>query len=70
MNLRTTISRTSRSRRRLPAPARRPGLFLGVAAAGAVMVNVLVGADPAAQAEAGSAESVAVAQALGLTAQS
>ncbi|MGY1616171.1 transglycosylase SLT domain-containing protein [Geodermatophilus sp. SYSU D00691] len=70
MNLRTTIARTSASRRRLPAPSRRPGLYLGVAAAGAVMVNVLIGADPAAQADAGSTQSVAVAQALGLSAQS
>jgi hypothetical protein len=41
-----------------------------VAAAGALAVNVLVGAGPAAQAESGSSQSVSVAQQLGLTAQS
>jgi hypothetical protein len=41
-----------------------------VAAAGAVLVNVLVGTDPAAQAEAGATGSVSVAQQLGLTAES
>jgi hypothetical protein len=68
MNLRTTISGL---RARRPAlPTRRPALYLGVATAGALMVNVLVGADPAAQAESGSSQSVSVAQQLGLTAQS
>jgi hypothetical protein len=43
-------------------------LFLGVAAAGAVAVNVLLGAEPAAQADATG--SVSVAEELGLTAQS
>lgn len=57
--------------RRSPAALRRrPALYVGVAAAGAVLVNVFVGVEPAAQAEAGTSESVAVAQALGLTAQS
>ncbi len=56
--------------RRSPAALRRrPGVYLGVAAAGAVLVNLLIGVDPAAQAEAEVAESVSVAQALGLTAQ-
>ncbi|CCG03736.1 Peptidoglycan-binding coiled-coil domain protein [Blastococcus saxobsidens DD2] len=41
-----------------------------MAAAGAVMVNVLVGVDPAAQAEPGTPQSVSVAQELGLSAQS
>jgi hypothetical protein len=62
--------RSGRSRRRPPAAVRRPGLWLGMAAAGAVLVNVLVGADPAAQAEAGAAEPVSVAQQLGMTADS
>ena len=62
--------RSARSRRRPPAPGRRPGLYLSVAAAGALMVNVVVGMEPAAQAEAGSSESISVAAELGLTAQS
>ncbi|WP_369254875.1 hypothetical protein [Geodermatophilus amargosae] len=58
-------------RRRGPlAAGRRPGIYLGVAAAGAVLVNVLVGPQPIATAGAGTAsESVAVAEALGLSAQ-
>jgi hypothetical protein len=73
MDPRTTTSgasrRAPRSRRRPPAAVRRPSLYLGVAVAGAVVVNVLFGADPAAQAEAVPSESVSVAQQLGLTAQ-
>jgi hypothetical protein len=59
------------NRRRGPiAAGRRPGIYLGVAAAGAVLVNVLVGPQPVATAEAGTvSESVAVAEALGLPAQ-
>jgi hypothetical protein len=66
----TTDSRTSvsHSSRRPPLPGRRPGVYLGVAAAGAVLVNVLVGTGPAA--EAGTSESVSVAQQLGLSAKS
>jgi hypothetical protein len=67
MNPRTTMS-GRHARRRPPSAISRPGLFLGVAAAGAVLVNVLVGTGPAA--EAGTSESVSVAQELGLTAQS
>jgi len=73
MNPRTTSSGRSAdgpSRRRPPASVRRPGLYLGVAAAGALTVNLLFGSDPAAQAEAGTSESVSVAEELGLTAQS
>ncbi|SMO97900.1 hypothetical protein SAMN06273567_11225 [Geodermatophilus aquaeductus] len=77
MHPRTTTSGRSAAsvnrsnRRRGPLAGRRPGIYLGVAAAGAVLVNVLVGPQPAATAEAGTAtESVAVAQALGLSAQS
>jgi hypothetical protein len=62
--------RRSRARHRPPSAVGRPGIYLGVAAAGAVMVNVLLGTGPAAQAEAGASESVSVAQQLGLTAQS
>jgi len=74
MNLRTTFSgrrvRGTHARRRPALPSRRPALFLGVAAAGALAVNVLVGADPAAQADSGASRSVSVAQQLGLTARS
>ena len=56
--------------RRPPTVGRRPQLFLGVAAAGAIVVHVLLGADPAAQAEAARTESASVAEQLGLTAQS
>lgn len=57
-----------RSPLRPPPPHRRPGLCLSVAVAGAVLVNVVVGAGPAAQAEGG--RSVSVARQLGLTAKS
>ncbi|MDK3256884.1 hypothetical protein [Blastococcus capsensis] len=73
MDPRTTTGRrrrAPRARRRPPATVRRPALYLGVAAAGAVMVNVLVGVDPAAQAEPGTPRSISVAQELGLSAQS
>jgi hypothetical protein len=76
MDSRTTPSRravdrsgrTSSHRRRLTA-ARRPGLLLAVAAAGAVAVNVVTGVEPAAQADA-AAEPVSIADELGLTARS
>ncbi|WNV73618.1 hypothetical protein [Geodermatophilus sp. DSM 44513] len=68
---RPTPSRGRAARRlRLPAPVRRPAVYLGVATAGAVLVGVVVGAEPAAQAEAvrpAPAETVSVARALGLT---
>ena len=74
MNLRTTFSgrrvRGTHARRRPVLPSRRPALFLGVAAAGALAVNVLVGAGPAAQADSGASQSVSVAQQLGLSARS
>jgi hypothetical protein len=68
----TTSGRRTRGThaRRPPAGARRPALYLGVAAAGGLAVNLLVGAGPAAQAESGTPRSVSVAQQLGLTAQS
>ena len=73
MNLRTTTRRgaTTRDRatrvRRSPIPAdRRGGSLLGAAAAGALLVNVVIGAEPAAQAGAAT-ESVSVADQLGLT---
>jgi hypothetical protein len=74
MDPRTTTSgrsgRGAHSRRRPPAGVRRPALYLGVAAAGALMFDVLVGAGPAAQAGAGASDSVSVAEQLGLSAQS
>ena len=68
MDPRTTTARHARPHRRPPVRGRRPAVFLGVAVAGAVLVNVLVGTGPAA--EAGTSESVSVAEQLGLTAQS
>ncbi|TFV61711.1 UNVERIFIED_ORG: lytic transglycosylase domain-containing protein, partial [Bacillus sp. AZ43] len=74
MNLRTTMSshaaRTIRrgGLTRPPAAARRPALYLTMAAAGALMVNVLAGGEPAA--EATQLESVSVAEQLGITAES
>jgi hypothetical protein len=57
-----------RGSRRPPAGVARWSACLGVAASGAVLVNVLVAGDPAAS--AGSARSVVVADALGLTSRS
>jgi hypothetical protein len=77
MNLRTTTnsarSRTAdqhgSSRRRPPSAVRRPSLYLAVAAAGAVVVGVVTGGEPAAQAEPAALESVSVAEALGVSAE-
>jgi hypothetical protein len=55
------------SRRRPPAPVRRPALYLAVAAAGAVMVGVLTAGEPPAQADA-QLESVSIAEQLGIAA--
>jgi hypothetical protein len=71
MNLRTTIRpRTSAApktgvHRRPPVRSRRPALLLGAAAAGALMVNVLAGGEPAAHAES-RLESVSIAEQLGI----
>ena len=78
MDPRTTASRHAvrrsgrgqHGRRRPPVAAHRPALYVSVAAAGALAVNVLIGAGPAAQAEAGTSDSVSVARQLGLSAQS
>src|SRR4051794_24199757 len=70
MNVRTTTGRALRSgRSRLcpPTAARRPGLYLGAAAAGALVVNLLVGVDAPAQADATAGRSISVAHELGLT---
>jgi hypothetical protein len=76
MNLRTTTragrlsgrSHVASRSRRSPAALRRPAVFLAVAAAGALMVNVVSGGEPAARAGSASAEPVSVARELGLTA--
>lgn len=78
MNIRTIVSssrsavRTNRDtpgkgRRRLPSAAGRPALYIAVAAAGALVFNVVTTGDPSAKAAA-EPHSVSVAQQLGLTA--
>jgi hypothetical protein len=75
MNLRTITSSHARAFRRSgigpqrpPIAGRRPALYLAVAAAGAIMVNVLTAGEPAA--DAASLQSVSVAEQLGISAQS
>ncbi|SFL04965.1 transglycosylase SLT domain-containing protein [Geodermatophilus ruber] len=58
-----------RRRLRLPARGRRPAILLAAAAAGALVVNVLVSGQPAAEAEPVSA-STSVAEQLGITTES
>ncbi|MCW2697294.1 MAG: surface antigen, partial [Modestobacter sp.] len=68
MDHRTTSSVRAVDHRARRRPAvRRPGLYLGAAVAGAMLVGVVLGTDPAAEA---AAEPVSVAQELGLTAGS
>jgi hypothetical protein len=55
------------SSRRPPAAIRRPALYLAVAAAGAVLVNVLTAGGPPAHADA-QLESVSIAAELGISA--
>ena len=62
----TALRRSPRPDRRPPAAVRRPAIYLGVAASGALVVNLVVGTGPAAQAEAAGTESVSVARQLGL----
>jgi hypothetical protein len=73
MNLRTTIRPRTRTEkpdtgahRRPPSGPRRPALLLSAAAAGALLVNVLVAGAPAADAE-GQLASVSIAEQLGIT---
>jgi len=71
MNFRTKSARprpTSRptTAHRPPSPGRRPALYLAVAAAGAVMVNVLYAGEPAAQAETPQSASISIAAQLGI----
>jgi hypothetical protein len=58
--------RTTRRRLGPPAGVRRAPLYLGVAAAGAMLVNVLGGGDPFAQAETPT-ESMSIAAQLGIS---
>jgi septal ring-binding cell division protein DamX len=71
MNLRTITSSHARSPRhafrRPPIAGRRPALYLAVAAAGALMVNVVGTDEPAAHADP-QLQSVSVAQELGISA--
>src|SRR5215210_2141193 len=68
MNLRIrTSSHAHRTPSRPPLRGRRPALYLGVAAAGALLVNVMTGGEPAAQADAQLA-SVSIAEQLGVPA--
>jgi hypothetical protein len=70
MNLRTIASSHARSPRhpfsRPPVAGRRPALYLAVAAAGALMINVIGAGEPPAHADQELA-SVSVAQELGIT---
>ncbi|WP_198598122.1 aggregation-promoting factor C-terminal-like domain-containing protein [Blastococcus atacamensis] len=69
MNLRLTrAARPTTGDRRSALQARRPALLLAVAAAGALMVNVVTTDEPAAQAEPELA-SVSVAEQLGISEQ-
>jgi hypothetical protein len=74
MNLRTIASarlrafRPSAAAHRLPVAGRRPALYLTVAAAGALMVNVLTAGGPAAHADA-QPTSVSIAAQLGIPAE-
>ncbi|WP_448618715.1 aggregation-promoting factor C-terminal-like domain-containing protein [Geodermatophilus sp. URMC 65] len=64
-------NRTARRRLRLPASGRRPAILLATAAAGAIVVNTVVGAQPAPEAEAETVTaSMSVAEQLGITEES
>ena len=73
MNLRTIVSARPRplaalpGAARPPVAARRPALYLAVAAAGALMVNVITAGEPAAHADA-QPTSVSIAAQLGVPA--
>jgi Transglycosylase SLT domain len=69
MTHRTTArdrARSALARLRPPSAVRRPSVYLGVAAAGAVLVNVLATTEPAAQADTPT-RSMSIAQQLGIT---
>jgi hypothetical protein len=64
-------NRTARRRLRLPTRGRRPAILLATAAAGAIVVNTVIGAQPAAEAEAETVTaSMSVAEQLGITEES
>ena len=66
----TLTTTTTTTAGRLARARRRPALYLGMATAGAVLAGVVVGTEPAGQAEATPSETVSVARELGLTAGS
>jgi multidrug efflux pump subunit AcrA (membrane-fusion protein) len=69
MNFRTRLtSRALSNAGRPPMSGRRPALYLGVAAAGALMVNVLTAGEPAAHADSQLA-SVSIAEQLGVSSE-
>ena len=73
MSRRTALSHARASRRATSAPrpplsGRRPALYLGTAAAGALLVGMLTGAGTGASADATDLESVSVASQLGVPA--
>jgi hypothetical protein len=75
MNVRTLSSARLRAFRpptlagsRAPLAGRRPALYMTAAAAGALMVNVLTGGEPAAQADSAGMQSVSIARQLGISA--
>ena len=64
-------NRSARRRLRLPARGRRPAILLATAAAGAVVVSAVVGAQPAAEAETETVTaSMSVAEQLGINQES
>ena len=73
MNRRTTMlsraRRSGTSAHRPPVRGRRPGLYLGTAAAGAVLVSLVTGAGPDASADTADLASVSVASQLGIAEQ-
>ncbi|MGY1761979.1 transglycosylase SLT domain-containing protein [Geodermatophilus sp. SYSU D00779] len=65
------VNRGARRRLRLPTRGRRPAILLATAAAGAIVVNTVIGAQPAAEAEAETVTaSMSVAEQLGITEES
>jgi hypothetical protein len=64
-------NRSARRRLRLPTRGRRPAILLATAAAGAIVVNTVIGAQPATEAEAETVTaSMSVAEQLGITEES
>jgi hypothetical protein len=67
----TPTDRSTRRRLRLPDRGRRPAILLAAAAAGAIVVSAVVGAQPAADTETDTVSaSVSVAEQLGITEES